>query len=159
MTSAVEPEAASSGPGSEWMGIDAAGYAISRAQDPYPAFHALRRAAPVHRTPLGTVRLSRHADCVRVLREVPSGVRRADGSPTGTSTRREGRGPQFMLQQDPPNHTRLRKLGRQGLHAARRRSAGARACAQIVAELLEAALDARASSISSPTSRFRCPRR
>ena len=100
MASPMEPE---------WHGVDAAGYAISRAQDPYPAFHALRRAAPVHRTPLGSVRLSRHADCVRLLREVKTGVRLRDGRTTRPIDALEAENA-FMLEQDPPKHTRLRKL-------------------------------------------------
>jgi len=76
--------------------------------DPYPALHALRRVAPVNPTPLGVVRLSRYADCVRLLREVQCGVRRLDGT---LPRRAEGSPPpEFMLQQDPPAHTRLRKL-------------------------------------------------
>jgi cytochrome P450 len=77
--------------------------------DPYPALDRLRREAPVHETPLGFWRLARHADCVRLLREVPAGVRRTDGTPMGIG-QGGGGGGQFMLQQDPPNHTRLRKL-------------------------------------------------
>jgi cytochrome P450 len=79
--------------------------------EPYERLERLRDLAPVQRMPFGVWRLSRYADCLRLLREVPSGVRRADGTRPG-----EERLPPdaflgaFMLQQDPPAHTRLRKL-------------------------------------------------
>jgi cytochrome P450 len=92
-----------------WLGVDAAAFELSRAANPYPRFHALREAAPVHRTPIGVVRLSRHADCVRLLREVKCGVRHRDGRlPRQVSP--EIAENAFMLEQDPPTHTRLRKL-------------------------------------------------
>jgi hypothetical protein len=90
-----------------WHGVGATLRDLSLA-DPYPALHALRRIAPVNPTPLGIVRLSRYADCVRLLREVKTGVRRRDGSVPRLA---EGSTPpEFMLEQDPPAHTRLRKL-------------------------------------------------
>jgi cytochrome P450 len=76
--------------------------------DPFPAIHRLRAEAPVHETPTGSWRLARYADCTRLLREVRCGVRRRDGT---LPRRSDAQGPgEFMLQQDPPNHTRLRKL-------------------------------------------------
>ncbi len=83
---------------------------LERYADPFPSIHHLRRVAPVNETPLGLWRLSRHADCVRLLRGVRCGVRHLDG--TYPRRREEGTaGPsEFMLQQDPPKHTRLRKL-------------------------------------------------
>jgi cytochrome P450 len=90
-------------------GIDPRVRNPERYDDPYPSLHHLRRVAPVNQTPMGVWRLSRHADCVRLLRGVRCGVRHLDGrlprDPAGTG------GPsEFMLEQDPPNHTRLRKL-------------------------------------------------
>ncbi len=80
--------------------------------NPHPALKSLRESHPVHDTGIGLWRLSRHADCVRLLRDVPTGVRLADGTRPGddrmpAELRSLG---QFMLQQDPPNHTRLRRL-------------------------------------------------
>lgn len=79
--------------------------------DPYPALARLRECDPVNRTPIGIWRISRYDDCVRLLREVKAGVRTTDGVlPFVDETDlRDGQG-QFMLQQDPPRHTRLRKL-------------------------------------------------
>jgi hypothetical protein len=78
--------------------------------DPYPFLARLRARAPVSSTPIGVWRLARYADCVRLLREVPTGVRLADGSLPDQDAGPQGGPGEFMLQQDPPNHTRLRKL-------------------------------------------------
>ena len=78
----------------------------------YEHLHRLRESDPVNETPVGLWRLTRYDDVVRLLREVPAGMRRSDGgSYTDYLTRqgKHGRG-QFMLFQDPPTHTRLRKL-------------------------------------------------
>jgi len=80
-------------------------------RDPHPFLHRLRARDPVNRTPIGTWRLTRHRDVVRLLREAPVGVRRSDGSLWAAARNPERSGPsEFMLQQDPPEHTRLRKL-------------------------------------------------
>ncbi len=98
--------AGSDAPG--WHGFEPPLRGTPLYDDPFPAVHHLRTVAPVHETPLGAWRLSRYADCVRLLREVRCGVRRRDGT---LPRRSEAQGPgEFMLQQDPPNHTRLRKL-------------------------------------------------
>lgn len=77
--------------------------------DPYPALARLRAAEPVSPTPIGVWRLTRHADCVRLLHDLPVGVRTRDGRLFGIDE--SAAGPRnFMLQQDPPNHGRLRRL-------------------------------------------------
>jgi cytochrome P450 len=91
-----------------WHGVGPTLRELPEFADPYPALHALRHIAPVNRTPLGVIRLSRHADCVRLLREVKTGVRRRDGSMPRLAPGSPP--PGFMLEQDPPAHTRLRKL-------------------------------------------------
>ena len=78
-------------------------------EDPYPGFRELRETQPVNLTPEGTWRLSRYDDVQRLLRVVPAGVRRTDGLVPGQTEAVPGAG-LFMLMQDPPNHTRLRKL-------------------------------------------------
>jgi cytochrome P450 len=77
--------------------------------DPYPGLARLREIDPVNQTPLGIWRLTRYADVNRLLHDVPAGVRTTGGLLPGvdealTSQRL------FMLQQDPPTHTRLRRL-------------------------------------------------
>jgi cytochrome P450 len=83
--------------------------------DPYPFYHRLRAADPVHATSLGFYVVSRHADVTAVLRD-----RRFGKDFVGRMTRRNG--PRildepvyrsmrhWMLQLDPPDHGRLRGL-------------------------------------------------
>jgi len=78
--------------------------------DPYPALHRLRAIDPVNFTPLGVWRLSRYADVVRLLREANAGVRSTDGKLPFVDESDLERQREFMLQHDPPKHTRLRKL-------------------------------------------------
>lgn len=90
-----------------WAGCNP--FAPEFRDDPYPALHRLRERDPVNETPIGIWRLSRYADVARLLYEVPAGVRTTDGQLPGVD---ETNYPPrlFMLQQDPPTHTRLRKL-------------------------------------------------
>jgi hypothetical protein len=97
-------------PSDPWLGSDPADPLFR--DDPAPALRRLREIAPVHLSPLGAWRLSRYQDCARLLHDVKCGVRFADGRPAiGSSPPGFTVGPgEFMLQQDPPNHTRLRRL-------------------------------------------------
>jgi cytochrome P450 len=84
-------------------------------RDPYPFYRQLREHDPMHLTPLGAVLASRHAEVSSVLRDKRFGKDYA-----GRAIQRYGPGimqePIFrsmrhwMLQQDPPDHTRLRGL-------------------------------------------------
>jgi cytochrome P450 len=78
-------------------------------EDPYPGFKQLRETQPVNLTPDGTWRLSSYADVQRLLRGAPAGMRQTNGLLPGQSEEVSGAG-LFMLLQDPPTHTRLRKL-------------------------------------------------
>ena len=77
--------------------------------DPYRGFQQLRETQPVNWTPDGVWRLSRYADVRRLLRTPGAGMRLTDGRLPGQGEADEGAG-LFMLLQDPPSHTRLRKL-------------------------------------------------
>jgi cytochrome P450 len=95
-------------PAPGWYGFEPAARGSALYDDPFPALRQLLETAPVHETPLGMWRLARYDDCLRLLRGVRCGVRRLDGT---LPRRSEAQGPgEFMLQQDPPHHTRLRKL-------------------------------------------------
>jgi cytochrome P450 len=84
-------------------------------RNPYPHYHRLRATDPVHRSPLGFFVASRHADVNLVLRD-----KRFGKDFVGRMTRRHGPAildepvyrsmSHWMLQQDPPDHTRLRGL-------------------------------------------------
>jgi len=84
-------------------------------RDPYPHYERLRRTDPVHLTPHGQYLASRHAEASLVLRD------KRFGKDFVERTKRRY-GPKimeepifasmshWMLQQDPPDHTRLRGL-------------------------------------------------
>src|SRR5712672_2346379 len=84
-------------------------------RDPYPHYERLRTSDPVHLTPLGSFDASRHAEASLVLRDKRFGKDYVE-----RTIRRYGpkimEEPVFrslshwMLQQDPPDHTRLRGL-------------------------------------------------
>src|SRR5439155_716268 len=77
--------------------------------DPYPSLARLRAIDPVNEMPVGIWRLTRYADVNRLLHDVPAGVRTTDGVLPGVDESLTGQR-LFMLQQDPPTHTRLRRL-------------------------------------------------
>lgn len=92
-----------------WYGADPMDPAYL--DDPYPGYRQLREQQPVNLTPFGNWRVSRYDDCVRVLRELPCGMRRTDGLLPGQTPEDAQKGqPSFMLLQDGASHTRLRKL-------------------------------------------------
>jgi cytochrome P450 len=84
-------------------------------RDPYPHYERLRATDPMHLTPFGSYVASRHAEASLVLRDKRFGKDFVE-----RSTRRYGpkimEEPVFrsmshwMLQQDPPDHARLRGL-------------------------------------------------
>jgi cytochrome P450 len=84
-------------------------------RDPYPSYALLRNTDPMHITPFGAFLASRHAEVSLVLRDKRFGKDFVE-----RTTRRYGpkimNEPVFrsmrhwMLQQDPPDHTRLRGL-------------------------------------------------
>src|SRR5512139_2006107 len=83
--------------------------------DPYPLYHALRVADPVHRTGLGIWVLSRYDDCWAVLRDPRFGKEyaRQIEQRFGPDWRQHPAltaGEHSMLNTTGPEHTRLRKL-------------------------------------------------
>src|ERR1700716_4486304 len=84
-------------------------------RDPYPHYERMRTTDPVHLTPLGVYVCSRHAEASLVVRDKRFGKDYVE-----RTIRRYGpkimEEPVFrsmshwMLQQDPPDHTRLRGL-------------------------------------------------
>lgn len=105
----VSSEAAASDP---WFGLDPFRRDPAFRDDPYPTLNRIREEFPVHRTPLGDYRIFRHADVVRLLKDTEVGVRTTEGVLPGADESVMPR--RFMLQQDPPNHTRLRRLVSRG---------------------------------------------
>ena len=87
------------------------------AEDPYPEYERLRRLAPVHEHPLGFWVLSRYDDvraCLRSSASVNEDLVGAGTFRETVSAAYDGRSPRMhglsMLDQDPPTHTRLRRL-------------------------------------------------
>ena len=93
-------------------------------RDPYPHYDLLRRVDPVHITPHGMYLASRHADVSGILRDkrfgkdfVERSVRRYGSKIMEEPIFRSMS--HWMLQQDPPDHTRLRGLVVQAFTARR----------------------------------------
>jgi cytochrome P450 len=83
--------------------------------DPYPLYHQLRQAAPVHRSKLGMWVLSRYDDCWAAMRDPRLGKDYASQIEQrfGPDWRRHPSltaGEHSMLNTSGPEHTRLRKL-------------------------------------------------
>jgi len=90
--------------------------------DPYPFYDRLREREPVHVSPFGQVVLSRYDDVSRALRgaEFSRDIEQHAAEPTDPvriarrdrlrARREAGRGAKTILNLDPPDHTRLRRL-------------------------------------------------
>ncbi len=86
--------------------------------DPYPLYHALRQQAPVWRAPQGQWVLTRDRDVVAALHDprlsshwIDQDQASAFPEPLRASVREMLRPLEtFMVNQDPPDHTRLRGL-------------------------------------------------
>jgi cytochrome P450 len=87
--------------------------------DPYSQYKRVRDIEPIHRTALGPWALFRHADIVRVLRDPSLSVEEDQALPLTADIdpeiraiieERRGRYAASMLDRDPPDHHRLRRL-------------------------------------------------
>ena len=88
--------------------------------DPYPLYARLRTLAPAHRAPSGAVFVTRYEDCARILRDPRVSVeyQNADVDPRTEMVEafgyeRSERGRRGILNLDPPDHTRIRRLAQQ----------------------------------------------
>src|SRR5262249_32111013 len=80
--------------------------------DPFPLYRTLRRYDPIHRMPDGSYFLSRYEDCAAVYRdpETWSSDKKVDFRPNfGDSSLYEHHTTSLVFN-DPPYHTRVRKL-------------------------------------------------
>ncbi|MCJ7436727.1 MAG: cytochrome P450, partial [Acidimicrobiia bacterium] len=87
--------------------------------NPYAQYRELRERAPVHQSPLGPWTLLRYEDCSRLLRDPSLSVEEANIRDGGSARRelfaaagydRPNRGSLAILNLDPPDHTRIRRL-------------------------------------------------
>jgi cytochrome P450 len=90
-------------------------FAEGFADDPYPQYARLRNSAPVYRHPVGFWVLSRYDDVSALLRSGTSVDLRNSGSAPPRRTGEEAKKMPLtsgfsMIDRDPPDHTRLRRL-------------------------------------------------
>ncbi|HEX4410026.1 MAG TPA: cytochrome P450 [Xanthobacteraceae bacterium] len=80
--------------------------------DPYPTYRALREYDPIHRMPDGSYFLSRYADCLAVYRDtgVWSSDKTLDFKPNFADSLLYEHHTTSLVFNDPPYHTRVRKL-------------------------------------------------
>ncbi len=86
--------------------------------NPYEQYAAVREAEPVHHTPVGPWMVFRHADVVRLLRDPALSVEARNGTQpefadpeiAALMAGREQRGSRAILNIDPPDHHRIRRL-------------------------------------------------
>ena len=87
--------------------------------NPYPFYDILREKAPVYLSPLQTIVLSRYDDIAVTLRsnDFSRDIERNANAPTSPLQTRKresrGEGTKSILNLDPPDHTRLRRLASQ----------------------------------------------
>jgi cytochrome P450 len=84
-------------------------------RDPYPTYAAIREAAPVLRSSLGSFVLTRYADCWSVLRDPRcgkdwAGFMRQSGVEDWRDHASLQDGERWLIFANPPEHTRLRRL-------------------------------------------------
>ncbi|GAA4855265.1 cytochrome P450 [Saccharopolyspora cebuensis] len=106
--------------------------------DPYPLYEQLRAQGPVVRSRLGTLLATTHQVCDEMLRDRRFGVRTSDGSygdPTAAAVDLQ----LSLLELDPPDHTRLRRLAAPAFRP-RRLAVHRERIEGIAHELLDAAL-------------------
>jgi len=85
--------------------------------DPYDQYRRLRELRPVHESPLGPWTLTRYDDCSRLLRDPSLSVDEQHSAYNARAEMfeaagvdRRNRGSRAILNIDPPDHTRIRRL-------------------------------------------------
>ena len=84
--------------------------------DPYPFYDRLRLEAPVYQVPGGPLVVTRYDDVARVLRsnevsrDIEANARIDESDPIAVRRRERRGGAKTILNLDPPDHTRLRRL-------------------------------------------------
>ncbi len=96
----------------EWAHLNVFDRSAAYRDDPYPLLNRAREEHPIHKSSEGEYCLFRYADVIRLLKDTKVGMRTTDGKLPGVDESVLPR--RFMLQQDPPNHGRLRRLVSKG---------------------------------------------
>lgn len=105
-------EAVAPADSAEWAHLNVFDRSNEYRDNPYPILNRVREEHPIHKSPEGDFQLFRYADVVRLLKDTKVGMRTTDGRLLGVDESLLPR--RFMLQQDPPNHGRLRRLVSKG---------------------------------------------
>ena len=101
-------------PDDPWKGFNPFQSRREYTDDIYTIVNRIRDTEPVWRTPIGVWMLSRYADVEQLLKHTATGVRnRAGVMPSLRPRPADHPRDAFMLSNDPPVHTRLRKLVQQ----------------------------------------------
>jgi cytochrome P450 len=81
-------------------------------ENPYPTYHALRERDPVHRMPDGSYFLTRYDDCLEVYHDTAtwSSDKKVDFRPNFADSLLYEHHTTSLVFNDPPYHTRVRKL-------------------------------------------------
>jgi cytochrome P450 len=100
------------GPAGVVAGFDLKKLSPSFLDDPYPTYRALRQSDPVHRMPDGSFFLTRYDDCLSVYRdpETWSSDKKRDFRPNFADSLLYEHHTTSLVFNDPPYHTRVRKL-------------------------------------------------
>jgi cytochrome P450 len=97
-----------------WKGFNPFQSRRAYGEDLYTIVNRIRESDPVWKTPIGVWMLSRYADVEQLLKQTATGVRtRAGVLPAMRPRPADHPRNAFMLSNDPPVHTRLRKLVQQ----------------------------------------------
>ncbi len=97
-----------------WKGFNPFQSRRERGDDLYAIVNRIRDTEPVWQTPIGVWMLSRYADVEQLLKHTATGVRtRAGVLPSMRARPADHPRDAFMLSNDPPVHTRLRRLVQQ----------------------------------------------
>lgn len=124
-----------------WKGFNPFESRRNRDEDLYTIVNRIRETAPVWKTPIGVWMVSRYADVERLLKHTAAGVRtRAGILPTMRPRPADHPRNDFMLTNDPPVHTRLRKLVQQAF-TPRALQRIATTVERVVGECLDAVAD------------------
>ncbi len=85
--------------------------------NPYEQYRRLREKAPIHQSPVGPWTLLRYEDCSRLLRDPSLSVEDKNSTVSlrnekfdAANIERNDRGSKAILNIDPPDHTRIRRL-------------------------------------------------
>jgi len=111
-TEPAEAAEANSGPPVDVVAFDLKKLTPAFLENPYPTYRVLRQFDPVHRMPDGSYFLTRYHDCLSVYRDAEtwSSDKKLDFQPNFADSLLYEHHTTSLVFNDPPYHTRVRKL-------------------------------------------------